>query len=140
MRRNTGGGKVKKVKFYIKQLTELKEHCEDMAKNADKDAPWHNDIKALDFAIENIQQNIFLTDMIIKKEREYNKSLVALFATIRNSSVLEIELREGKSLTEINKMALEILLNTMNGKIIDLEKMRKSYNEAIELYNKEKQE
>lgn len=130
---------MKKTKVIIKQLEDLKDHCSEMARSSDN-AAWEKDVQALNYAITAIKENIIYKDVLIKQERETNKIMVAFFGTVRNSTILEQGLKEGKSMQEINTLTIAKLNEILKGGIIDFENMRESYNQGIDGYNKIKQE
>lgn len=130
---------MKTTKAILKQLEDLKDHCSEMATSSDN-AAWEKDIQALNYAITAIKENIIYKDVLIKQERETNKIMVAFFGTVRNSTILEQGLKEGKSMQEINTLTIATLNQILNGGIIDFENMRESYNQGIDGYNKIKQE
>lgn len=55
---------------------------------------------------------------------------VALFGVIRNSKVMPVGLAKGKSMKEINKMAVATVKELLDGDIIDWARMAKSYEEG----------
>lgn len=128
---------MKKNKLMIRQLEDLKGHCEEMKKHAiDEGAAWAKDVEALNFAINAIKENIILKDLTIKQEKDKDKMTIALFGTVRNNNIMEIGLRQNKSMEEINEMAIEAMQKIVNGNLIDFERIAKSYNEGLELYQK----
>lgn len=95
----------------INKLENLAEHCNDMRKEI-----WTLDAVALNKAAEAIREN--------------EKLKVALFGVIRNSKVMPVGLAKGKSMKEINKMAVATTHELLNGDIIDWARMAKNYEEG----------
>ena len=98
----------------IEQLKELKLHCEDFRDG--EDSVWAKDMEALDSAIEALT------------EAEQYK--LALFAAIRNSTVMPAGVKLGKNMHEINKMSVETMHEVL--KMCDFEKLRESYKDGEE--------
>lgn len=99
----------------IEQIESLADHCNDMRK-AGGDEIWTLDAVALNKAAEAIREN--------------EKLKVALFGVVRNSKVMPVGLAKGKSMKEINKMAVATIHELLNGDIIDWARMAKSYEEG----------
>jgi len=119
-----------KDKTAIRQLEDLRDHCHDMTKNAEDGAPWEKDVEALTIAIEAIRENKILKHIEKKESKENEKLTLALFGAIRNNTVMPIGLKKGKSLQEINEMAVDTLHELINGDVIDWDRMRKSFEEG----------
>ena len=133
---------MKTTKAIIKQLEDLKKQSQELQEAAAEEEreAYKKDIQALNYAITAIKENCIYKDVLIKQERETNKIMVAFFGTVRNSTILEQGLKEGKSMQEINTMTIATLNQILNGGFIDFENMRESYNQGIDGYNKIKQE
>lgn len=109
---NEENGQSMTTKEIIEQLKSLKSHCEDFRE--DEDSVWAKDVEALDGAIEELT------------EAEQYK--LALFAVIKNSTVMPAGKELGKNMHEINKMSVETMHELL--KMCDFEKLREFYKDG----------
>lgn len=78
----------------IEQLKSLRAHCESMIDDDDRENPWRKDVKALEIAMNSIEREEHLEE-IIKKERKENSQfaiMLIIFAVITSIAIILGEL------------------------------------------------
>ena len=63
---------------------------------------------------------------------------LVLFMVVRNSAVLPVGLKLGKSMEEISRMSYEVMLEFIDSDMVDWERTKASYLQGKELFEKER--
>jgi hypothetical protein len=80
--------------------------------------------QAVDMAIDALEKQSMVNE-ILNEAEQYK---LALFGVIRNSKVMPVGLAQGRSMEEINAMALKTMEEVL--KMCDFDKMKQFYSEA----------